>query len=661
MCYACVADHKGVSWASFSHSLERKPSFLSPDEHDTYGAGSSGYSQKGTTALTGPAKWASLAAGAPSFSSVGSWLSSAYDWVSDNISGLPLSIFSAAAAGLPNVAIFGTKYYAPTHIDQDVLALFSGSQWASGTITYSFPDSRWDYEWINPSASGFKPVSQATQTAFHGIFKGAAGVMSLTSLESFTNATFVYAGRNGADIKLSGFQPGSVINRSHGYYPGVPVYGGDTWITNADETPNFNILGTYQYYLFLHELGHSLGMKHAHESGGNLPKMSAEHDSTEYTVMSYNVIGHPQTFMMYDIAALQEMYGADFTTNGGNTVYKWSQQTGETFVNGVSQGRPGYNNQIFLTIWDGGGIDTYNFENYNTNLKIDLTPGSFSVASVHQLSGSAKGNVYNALQYHADTRSLIENAVGGSGNDTITGNVADNVLSGNAGNDHLNGGHGDDILNGGMGDDTLWGSWGNDKLYGNDGDDFIAGGEDGNDSLYGDNGNDTLFGGTDHDTLWGGVGQDKLYGENGNDILYGDGGNDTLIGGSGTDILYGGAGNDYLDIDDSPSAGADYLYGGDGDDVLVGGGVGSRLTGGAGCDIFSIRPWAKTTITDFYTGPGAHDQIYIWNKPLFANFSAMMAYARQIGSDVVIAKGEFSLTLSNKQLSSLVASDFAFL
>jgi serralysin len=29
---------------------------------------------------------------------------------------------------------------------------------------------------------------------------------------------------------------------------------------------------------------------------------------------------NPQTYMRYDIAALQELYGADFTTNGGNTV-----------------------------------------------------------------------------------------------------------------------------------------------------------------------------------------------------------------------------------------------------------------------------------------------------------------------------------------------------
>jgi hypothetical protein len=60
------------------------------------------------------------------------------------------------------------------------------------------------------------------------------------------------------------------------------------------------------------------------------------------------------------------------------------------------------------------------------------------------------------------TTTIIENAVGGSGNDTITGNDAANLLSGGAGNDTLTGGAGDDTLNGGTGDDILNGGTGND-------------------------------------------------------------------------------------------------------------------------------------------------------------------------------------------------------
>ena len=43
--------------------------------------------------------------------------------------------------------------------------------------------------------------------------------------------------------------------------------------------------------------------------------------------------------MMNDIRALQQMYGANFTTNGSDTVYTWNVLTGEFSVNGVVQGQ----------------------------------------------------------------------------------------------------------------------------------------------------------------------------------------------------------------------------------------------------------------------------------------------------------------------------------
>ena len=62
----------------------------------------------------------------------------------------------------------------------------------------------------------------------------------------------------------------------------------------------------------------------------------------------------------------------------------------------------------------------------------------------------------------ADT--TIENVIGSSQNDTITGNAAHNVLVGGAGNDILNGGDGADVLLGGAGNDTIDGGIGDDLL-----------------------------------------------------------------------------------------------------------------------------------------------------------------------------------------------------
>ena len=80
--------------------------------------------------------------------------------------------------------------------------------------------------------------------------------------------------------------------------------------------------------------------------------MPAAVDSLEYTVMSYRSYtgatsvgltnatwSFPQTLMMYDIAALQYMYGANYNTNSGDTVYKWNPTTGQETINGVAQAK----------------------------------------------------------------------------------------------------------------------------------------------------------------------------------------------------------------------------------------------------------------------------------------------------------------------------------
>ncbi|MBF9232478.1 M10 family metallopeptidase [Microvirga alba] len=643
MCYACHANGQGSSWASFDHSLSQRPlsSDWIPQEPDRR----EGWNDKGFSAGDSEIWATSMARGSAGLS----------------ISSIPAWVFSTGFYPAPD----GTKIYMPTNIDRDTLALFSGSQWSGGTVTYSLPDSRSDYQLINPSADGFKSLSfeaeQAVRHALEGYSPYSGGPrMGLNSVESLTNLSLDYAGRNGANMQVAGFTQSGIINASHGYYPSIPAYGGDVWLQYGSSA---TAVGSHPYYVLLHELGHALGLKHSFEAAGKLPAISAGHDSVEYTVMTYNDYSNePQTYMMYDIAALQEMYGADFSTNSGNTVYKWNPTTGETFVNGVGQGAPG-TNTIFLTTWDGGGIDTYDFSSYTSYTAIDLAPGGFSMFSRPQLAqktyGStdyAGGNVYNSLLYHGDNRSLIENAIGGSGADHMRGNQGNNMLTGNAGNDSLYGLDGNDTLYGGAGDDVLddaspWATnyyvYGNDLMDGGAGNDRIYG-RFGNDTLYGGDGNDTLDAGEDNDIVYGGSGNDHILGYTGNDYLFGEAGNDTIYGGAGNDYLYGGTGTDYVSGDD-------------GNDTLVGDGYGTRLTGGAGNDTFLIMPKvAYCYISDFVAGPGIVDQIKLHSSD-FANYAAVRAVAYQTGTDVVIAKYDFSLILNNTKLSSLVADDFAFI
>ena len=101
------------------------------------------------------------------------------------------------------------------------------------------------------------------------------------------------------------------------------------------------------------------------------------------------------------------------------------------FVDNVGQGAPG-GNRIFMTVWDGGGDDTYNFMNYTNDLTVDLRPGRVGqpppptssrtrdrglVVHLARARNTLAATSLTRELFNGDTRSLIENAVGGIGND----------------------------------------------------------------------------------------------------------------------------------------------------------------------------------------------------------------------------------------------------
>jgi serralysin len=115
---------------------------------------------------------------------------------------------------------------------------------------------------------------------------------------------------------------------------------------------------------------------------------------------------------------------------------------------------------IFMTLWDGGGIDTIDASNFN-GVHIDLNPGQWITLSSNQLADldrtvdgvqPAAGNVANSLFVSGTgpdgqpTNNLIENAVGGVGADWIAGNQASNRIEGRGGADTLSGGPGGDYF-----------------------------------------------------------------------------------------------------------------------------------------------------------------------------------------------------------------------
>ncbi|MCC2651832.1 MAG: protease [Microvirga sp.] len=447
-------------------------------------------------------------------------------------------------------------------------SILGNIRWVPSDLTYSFPTSSIAYG----SAYG-----DGETTKNFGSFNGTQQAITRSALKLFasvSNLTFQEAAGTGASSADLRFAQSDAPGTAWAYFPTTDATGGDVWINNSSRTYASPAKGNYAYLTIVHEIGHALGLEHAHE--GNMP---LSRDSMEYTVMSYRSYsgasidkgyanetwGYAQSLMMYDIAALQHIYGANYGTNSGNTTYSWSPTTGKMLINGVSQGTPG-GNQIFLTVWDGGGTDTYNFTAYTTSLTINLRPGAWTITSQDQRAklhwdGSkiAAGNIANALLHQGDTRALIENAYGGSANDTIKGNVAGNDLRGNAGDDRLYGLSGNDVLIGGSGKDVLSGGAGTDiasystakagvvadlvTKANNRGDaagDFYSSVE----GLTGSSYNDTLFGSGSANQIKGGSGRDTLHGRSGNDVLNGGAGNDKLYGEGGKDLLIGGSGAD---------------------------------------------------------------------------------------------------------------------
>ncbi|MDQ4087215.1 MAG: M10 family metallopeptidase C-terminal domain-containing protein, partial [Pseudomonadota bacterium] len=517
--------------------------------------------------------------------------------------------------------------------DQDVDGLLSGSKWKALALSYSFFASEGDLG--GHQVEEFQPLAERERVMTKSI---------LDQVSSFTNLTFAAAeSAAGGDLRFGSAKMGG----AYAYYPAEGI-GGDAWFSKEAIGWGSAAPGDNLHFTFIHEIGHALGLKHGHEH----PRMTPEHLGHEFSVMPYTswvgqdpdfIVGwgnenggFPQTFMMYDIAALQHMYGANFTHNASDTTYSWDPATGRMFVNGAGQATP-HINRVFMTLWDGGGTDTYDLSNYADGVTIDLRPGQWTKTSLAQTVDLnyqgwdvpptyARGNIANALLFNGDTRSLIENAIGGAGKDVIIGNEAANRLSGGLGADVLAGSSGDDFLEGGGGDDVLNGGTGFDIAeYGaaaaavkvtlalTSEQDTGGAGKDTLQSLEGVAGSaygDQLTGNTAANVLMGRGGNDILSGGDGDDVLEGGTGDDRLVGGQGSDTASysgatgavtlnlaetsaqntGGGGVDRLSSIENArgSRFADTLTGNAGANLLDGAGGADTMTGGAGDDTYVV-------------------------------------------------------------------------
>jgi serralysin len=305
-------------------------------------------------------------------------------------------------------------------------------------IAYTFLTQPYGYLGSSPNFSVFSFAQRAALTRHMELISDVA------------NLSFMQVPDNG--------QAGGPLNRRIGFYnvnhSAVPYWGvAKDYSTEHEETPNGEIYGVNSAVnlyranqqggwtigesnprKLMHELLHTLGLDHPGPYNGDSADYESQalfyQDSHQYTVMSYwladvtgadhvadGVAWFASTPLLYDVASLQYLYGANMTTRTGNTVYGFNSTAGrEVFDLAL------HPNSVF-TIWDAGGHDTLDLSGFSLPSVIDLHAGAFSD------TGQMTDNISIALG------ARIENAIGGAGNDILIANESQNWLSGGGGSD----------------------------------------------------------------------------------------------------------------------------------------------------------------------------------------------------------------------------------
>lgn len=318
--------------------------------------------------------------------------------------------------------------------------------------TYWILDDDRTLNWSMSNGLGDTPWSD--QIYYRGIFSGVFETVSAYAdvdfdyWGSFATPELAYAAGSDMDISIYKFDetgwaaamcnfPYSQWETEYKGSSGDMYINGQEVLSHSGES---SAPGSWNWSLFMHELGHGLGLKHPHDDGGTgRPTFSDMHvenfDSEIFTIMSYQPVTDrsgqmysPATPMFLDVLALQELYGKNMETNSGNNTHYLE-----------------INNQ-FQTIWDASGADTVDASLSGGAWEVQLPNVQWS-DRVDTETGYAYLEIEDGMTLPTTLYWLmgaVENVEGSKYDDRIFGNSSMNRLKGNSGDDQIDGGEGTD-------------------------------------------------------------------------------------------------------------------------------------------------------------------------------------------------------------------------